>query len=120
MTSSNSSSKDAQRSDPTQMKRRFGWCGLISLVLGLAFLGGAGVSVLAVYLMNERGVTGDDVSFAWVLAGASTLIGGLIIAAAFKRRDYVDETGTVLPYVIMAQMIGNDSFDFTDDAGGID
>ena len=96
--------------DPSRMKRKFGWRGIIAVLLGICFLIAALVAVAGAVSMSRRGFAGDDIWFAVILTGAFTLIGGLIAHAAVKYRAYVDDTGTVLPYVVMAQLIGNDSF----------
>lgn len=97
--------------DPKAMRRRFGWRNWAVLVLAAPFFAVAAIAFLAVFEMAGRGETGEDAMFAGVLGGMMAVIGGLLSYAAFARRDYVDDDGTIVPYIVMAQLIASDSFD---------
>jgi len=112
------------RDSPIRKRRKFGWRGGIVLVLSLGFLLGAVVMVFGVFSMRDRGMPSDDILAAMTISGGLGLIGALLVALAFKARrtEYFDANGTrvnddgsALPFVVMAQSFGN-----YDDAGGDD
>ena len=97
--------------NPAAMRRKLGWRGVLLLLMGFGFLIAAAFPVAGAISMSNRGVNTDDIWAALIIAALLAIIGITIIYLAFKRRAYVDEVGNVLPYVVMAQLVGGDSFD---------
>ncbi len=110
---------------PTIQKRKFGLGGGIVLFLSLCFLLGAIVMVFGVFSMLDRGMPQDDVLSAITITGGMTLIGVLMFLIALKARRTqhydkhgmrVNEDGSALPFIMMAQS----SLEFDDDYDDFD
>jgi hypothetical protein len=109
VSSSTSPTKGAR---PT--RRKLGWRGILVMFIALLFFVACAVLVAGGFSMTSRGMSGDDILFIWTLAGIFGFLGLLLVLLAWRRRAYVDENGSVIPFVVMAQLLATGSFDGDD------
>ncbi len=113
-------------------RRRMTGGGKFVMLLAIFVLIGGVTMVFGVFNMQRIGRSADDVKAAMVIAGALFLIGGLMVALAFKTRrttytgahgQPVDAEGNDLHYLRVANQLGDyDSNDYDDggDYAGFD
>ena len=110
---------------PVQRRRMTGG-GKVVMVLAVLMLIGGVTMVFGVFSMQRIGRSADDVKAAMVIAGALFLVGGLMVALAFKTRKTtytgangqpVDAEGNDLHYLRVAHQLDDYDSDDYDDGG---
>ncbi len=94
--------------------RKLGWRGIFIMFIALLFFISSAVLVAGGFSMTSRGMSRDDILFIWTLAGIFGFLGILLVFLAWRRRAYVDESGKIIPFVVMAQLLATGSFDGDD------